>query len=146
MLRGDLSNHRSFAFGFRCEGSLLKYKDTGLKDKVLNLFSGKTHRAELNQDVLSLMNYIYWNTEYTVILVIDDDHYTEEAKTFLSDLPFNQVCNIKSVSEITMMLNTGELSYYIDDNDESRYLVQSRYAITSKDLNIILKRQYGRLT
>ena len=146
MLRGDISNQRSYTFGFRCEGNLLKYKDNSLKDKFFNLFSGKTHRAEVNEDILSLMRYIYWNTEYTVFLVIDNENYTKEAQEYLADFPFNQVLNVKSISQVTMMLNTGELNYYIDDNDYSRYEVQSKYAITSKELNTMLKRHYGRLT
>ena len=146
MLRGNISNQRTFAFGFRCEGSLLKYKDNNLADKVLNWVNGKTHRAEVDEKIYSLMNYIFWNTEYTVFLVINDENYTEEAKEFLDDFPFNQVLNVRSVSQITSMLYTGELNYYIDDNDQSRYEVQSKYAITSQELNTILKRKYGRLT
>lgn len=146
MLRGNISNQRTFAFGFRCEGSLLKYKDNNLADKVLNWVNGKTHRAEVDEKIYSLMNYIFWNTEYTVFLVINDENYTEEAKEFLDDFPFNQVLNVRSVSHITSMLYTGELNYYIDDNDQSRYEVQSKYAITSQELNTILKRKYGRLT
>lgn len=146
MLRGNISNQRTFAFGFRCEGSLLKYKDNNLADKVLNWVNGKTHRAEVDEKIYSLMNYIFWNTEYTVFLVINDENYTEEAKEFLDDFPFNQVLNVRSVSQITSMLYTGELNYYIDDNDQSRYEVQSKYAITSQELNTILKRRYGRLT
>ena len=146
MLRGNISNQRTFAFGFRCEGSLLKYKDNNLADKVLNWVNGKNHRAEVDEKIYSLMNYIFWNTEYTVFLVINDENYTDEAKEFLDDFPFNQVLNVRSVSQITSMLYTGELNYYIDDNDQSRYEVQSKYAITSKELNTILKRRYGRLT
>lgn len=146
MMHGDISNHRSFSFGFRCEGSLLKYKDGGIKDTILNFFSGKTHRSEVNETILSLMNYLYWNTEYTVMLVIDDKNFTDEAKEFLDNFPYNQVINIQSPSQITRMLLTGEMTYYIDDNDRSRYEVQHRYAITSSELNAILKRDYGRLT
>lgn len=146
MKNGDISNQRSFAFGFRCEGSLLQYQEDGLKNKVLNLFSGKTHRAKVNETILSIMNYLYWNTEYTVMLVIDDENFTDEAKEFLEEFPYNQVVNVKSISQVTMMLNTGEMNYYIDDNDQSRYKVQSKYAITSQEFNTLLKRHYGRLT
>lgn len=145
MLRGDISNQRSLVFGFRCEGTLLKYKDDNLIDKALNLIIGKSHRAEVDKDVLSMMNYIYWNTEYTVLLVIDKENYTEEAKVFLEELPYNQVALIlNSVNEVTMMLNTGEMTYYIDNTDSSRYKVQSKYAIPLSDLNTILKKNYGR--
>lgn len=147
MLHGNISNQRSYMFGFRCENSLFTYKDNNVADKFLNFFVGKTHRADIDRSVLALMKYIYWNTEYTIMLVIDDKNYTEEAKDVLNDLPFNQVLNIRSVSEVAMMLLTGEMTYYVDNCEQSRYKVQSKYAITSKDLEKMLRqRDYGRLT
>lgn len=146
MLHGDISNQRSFMIGFRCEGSLLKYRDSHLGHKILNLVSGKFRRAEVDPEVLSLMRYLYWNTEYTVMLIIDDENYTDEAKEYLENFPYNQVANIKSISEVTMMLNTGEMSYYIDNNDTTRYKVQNRHAMTLQEFNSELRRNYGRLT
>lgn len=147
MKHNDISNQRSYCFGFRCEGSLFKYRDHSFTDKFLNIFGGKLHRAEINPVILSIMKYIYWNTEYTVMLVIDEVNYTEEAKEVLEDLPFNQVATVlRNISEVTMMLNTGEMSYYIDDNDESRYKVQSKYAVTSQEFNTLLRKNFGRLT
>lgn len=91
------------------------------------------------------MNYIYWNTPYTVMLVIDENNYTNKAKKFLEDFPFNQVATIiKNVSEITMMLNTGEMTYYVDDDPISRGYVSSTYAVDSDSINSILKRRVKR--
>lgn len=145
MLHGDISNHRSFVIGFRCENSLLHYKDDTLMDKVKNSIKGKTKRAEVDQKVYSLMSYLYWNTEYTVMLVIDEKNYTDEAKEYLSDFPFNQVATvIKNVSEITMMLNTGELTYFVSDDILDRQAVNNRYAIDTDTFNNILKRRVRR--
>ena len=145
MLNGDISNHRSFVIGFRCENSLLHYKDDTLMDKVKNSIKGKTKRAEVDQKVYSLMSYLYWNTEYTVMLVIDEKNYTDEAKEYLSDFPFNQVATvIKNVSEITMMLNMGELTYFVSDDILDRQAVNSRYAIDTDTFNNILKRRVRR--
>lgn len=145
MLYGDISNHRSFVIGFRCENSLLHYKDDTLMDKVKNSIKGKTKRAEVDQKVYSLMSYLYWNTEYTVMLVIDEKNYTDEAKEYLSDFPFNQVATvIKNVSEITMMLNTGELTYFVSDDILDRQAVNNRYAIDTDTFNNILKRRVRR--
>lgn len=145
MLHGDISNHRSFVIGFRCENSLLHYKDDTLMDKVKNSIKGKTKRAEVDQKVYSLMSYLYWNTEYTVMLVIDEKNYTDEAKEYLSDFPFNQVAMvIKNVSEITMMLNTGELTYFVSDDILDRQAVNNRYAIDTDTFNNILKRRVRR--
>ena len=145
MLHGDISNQRSFVIGVRCENNLLHYKDKSIVDKIANTFIGKTARAEVDQKVYSLMSYIYWNTEYTVILIIDDENYTEEAKKFLEDFPFNQVGTIiKNISEVTMMLNTGELTYYVSDDILDRQSVNSKYAVSVDEFNTILKRRVKR--
>lgn len=141
MLHGDISNHRSFVIGFRCEGSFIKYKRDSPLDLLSNAIFGKTHNASVNQDILSLMNYIYFDTEYTVMLVIDSKNYTNEAKRFLGDFPFNQVANIiNSISEVTMMLNTGAMDYYVSDDEKDLSLVNSRYAMTSQAFNTLLRR------
>lgn len=145
MLHGNISNQRSFVIGFRCENSLLQYKDDTLMDKVKNSVVGKTKRAEVDQKVYSLMNYLYWNTEYTVMLIIDEKNYTKEAEEFLADFPFNQVATvIKNISEVTMMLNTGELTYYVSDDIIDRQSVNSRFAVDTDTFNTILKRRVKR--
>lgn len=145
MLHGDISNQRSFVIGFRCENSLLHYRDESLKDKLINSFAGRTKRAEVDQKVYSLMNYLYWNTEYTVMLVIDEKNYTKEAQEYLADFPFNQVATvIKNVSEVTMMLNTGELTYFVSDDILDRQSVNSKYAVDTDTFNTILKRRVKR--
>ena len=114
-------------------------------DKVMNGVKGKTKRAEVDQKVYSLMSYLYWNTEYTVMLIIDEKNYTEEAKEYLADFPFNQVATvIKNVSEVTMMLNTGELTYFVSDDILDRNSVNSRYAVDTDSFNTILKRRVRR--
>lgn len=145
MQHGDISNERNFVIGFRCEGTLLEYQDKSPSDRLLNIIQGKTKRAKVNQKIYSLMNYIYWNTPYTVMLVIEEENYTQEAKKVLDDFPFNQVATIiKNVSEITMMLNTGEMSFYVDEDPVSRGYVSSQYAVSSDELNTVLKRRVKR--
>lgn len=142
MLHNDISNQRSFVIGFRCENSLLKYKDKSFIDIIANALKGKTARAEVNEKVLSAMKYIYYSTEYTVVLVIDDKNYTDEAKRYLDDFPFNAVVNVlKNVSEVTMMLNTGELTYYVSDDILDRQSVNSEYAVSVDTFNTILRRK-----
>lgn len=145
MKHGDISNHRSFVIGFRCENSLLHYREDTLADKVKNSLKGKTKRAVVNQKVYSLMSYLYWNTEYTVMLIIDEKNYTDEAKNYLSDFPFNQVATvIKNVSEVTMMLNTGLLTYFVSEDILDRQAINSRYAVDTDTFNTILKRRVRR--
>jgi len=145
MLHGDISNEQSFVIGFRVEGSLLHYRDRNFIDFIANAVRGKTRRAEVDKGVYSLMQYLYWNTEYTVVLVIDDKNYTEEAKKYFEDFPFNRVENIlKSISEVTMMLNTGALTYYVSNDIIDRQRVNSKYAVSVEEFNTILKRRVKR--
>lgn len=146
MLRGDISNQQSYVIGFRCENSLLYFKDDNIKDKIANTIKGKFNRAEINDSVYSLMQYIYWNTEYTIVLIIDEENYTKEAREYLADFPFNRVGTvIKSISEVTMMLNTGLLTYYVSDDILDRQSVNSKYAVDTKTFNSMLKRRIKRI-
>lgn len=144
MLHGDISNKQSFVIGFRCENSLLKYKDKKVTDKLLNVVKGKTSRAVVDPKVKSLMDYIYWNTEYTIVLIIDKDNYTKEAESFLLDYPYNRVYQVSSVSEITMMLLTGDLTYFVSEDMLDRRRVNNKYAVDVDTFNSILKRRVKR--
>lgn len=144
MLHGDISNQRSFVIGVRCEDCLLKFKNKGVKDKFLNLLKGKSHNAEVDRRVLSLMRYIYENTDYTVSLVVDKENYTDELRDALEELnvPYNQVgLVLTNISEVTMMLNTGELSLYVDSCYNRRALVNSQYAVDVDTFNTMLRRK-----
>ena len=145
MQHNDISNHRGYVIGVRCEDCLLKIKDKGVKNKVLNLLKGKLKRAEVNKEVLSLMSYIYWNTEMSVHLIVDKDNYSKELEEFLADFPCNQIgVVITNISEVTMMLNTGLLTYFVTDSMIEKSLVNSKYAVTVDEFNTILKRQVNR--
>lgn len=147
MLHGDISNQRSFIIGVRCEDCLLKFKKKGVKDKFFNLLKGKAHNAGVDMQVLSLMRYIYENTEYTVSLIVDKENYTDELKDTLEEMniPYNQVgLVLTSISEVTMMLNTGELSIYVDSCYNRRALVNSKYAVSVEEFNTMLRRKVKR--
>lgn len=148
MLHGDISNQRSFVIGIRCEDCLLKFKNKSVKDKVLNIFKGKVHNAELNKQVLSLMRYVYENTDYTVCLIVDKQNYTKELQQFLEDtqIPYNQVgLVLTSINEIGMMLNTGELTIYIDLDYNRLALVNNKYAVDVDTFNSMLRRKVNHL-
>lgn len=145
MKNGDISNERGYCIGIRCEDFFFEYKDDNIIDKALNLIQGKTHRAVINKEVRSLMNYIYWNTEMTILLIIDDENYTKDFKNSVDDLPFNQVGQVfTSIAEVTMMLNVGDLTYYVDNDIIRRQSVNSKYAVSLEQMNTIIKRKVKR--
>ena len=136
MLHNDISNERGAVIGVRCENTLFK-----IKDSIIPMpFSYKLKHAEVDKQVLSLIKYLFWETEMTVMLVIDDEHYTDKVSQFLDDYPFGQICNIKSLSEVTMMLNVGDLSYFVDNDKIELHNLNSRYAVDFMTFDSMLKR------
>ena len=141
MKHGELSNTVGYSFGFRCEDFLIHFKDTTLLDKAFNALFDKAKRAEVDEEVLSFMEYLYRNTEYTVDLVVDRDNYTPELKKLLDEMPFNRVVLVDKPSQITTRLMMGDLTYYVDDNAERRSLVNSPHTRTLEELAREIKRR-----
>lgn len=140
MFRGDISNHQSFSIGVRCENTLFDLESMSKFKKVISRVKSPILLAEMNEDVLGLLNHIYWETEYTVSLVIDDSHYTDKVAEMLDNLPYNSIINVRNISEVTMLLNTGSLSYFVTNDKIDKQTVNSRYAVTVQEFNTILKR------
>lgn len=143
MLHGDISNHRSFIIGFRCENCLIRYRNTSLKDKLMNVVKGKNHNAVLDIRVLTLIRYLYERTDYTVSLIVKQENYTDELKEFLNEMnvPYNQIGNIiKHESEISMMLNVGEIDYYVDTDEARLSLIGNKFAMNLEDFKKLLGR------
>ena len=141
MKSGDLSNQAGFTIGFRCVDFLVKYKESTFTDKILNAVLGKTKRAEIDESVRSYMEYLYRNTDYNVDLIIEKKDYTEELKRLVDDMPFNRVVLVDKLSQISTRLLVGDLSLYVDDDDYSRSLVNSQYAISFSQLNDYIRRR-----
>ena len=141
MKHGELSNTVGYSFGFRCEDFLIHFKETTLLDKAFNALFDKAKRAEVNEEVLSFMEYLYRNTEYTVDLVVDRENYTPELKKLLDDMPFNRVVLVDKPSQITTRLMIGDLTYYVDDSAERRSLVNSPHTRTLHELAREIKRK-----
>lgn len=141
MKHGELSNTVGYSFGFRCEDFLIHFKESTLLDKAFNALFDKARRAEVNEEVLSFMEYLYRNTEYTVDLVVDRENYTPELKKLLDDMPFNRVVLVDKFSQITTRLMIGDLTYYVDDSDERRSLVNSPHTRTLIELAQEIKRK-----
>ena len=59
---------------------------------------------------------------------------------YIDNFPFGQIYNIKSLSEVTMMLNTGDLSYFIDNDKIELHNLNSKYAKDFDTFNGMIKR------
>lgn len=130
MKHNDLSNRQGAVFGVRCDDFLIKYKEEGLFNHIANFIVSKELRAEIDEQVLYFLNYIFRETEYTVDLIVSEDKYTEKLKDILEQLPFSRVYVAKKPTQISSRLLCGELTYYVDDSAERRSLINSSSAIT----------------
>ena len=134
MKNGELSNTIGYSFGFRCEDFLIHFKTTSIVDKAYNALFDKTKRAEVNEEVCSIMEYLYRNTEYTVDVIVERKNYTSHMKELLDELPFNRVVLIDDLSQVTTRLMIGDLTYYIDDDPSRRSLVNSPHTRSIDEL------------
>ena len=141
MKNGDLANNVSYVIAFRCDDSLVKIKTEGFKNKVLNTLLGATSRAEINESYVNAMEHLYRNTEYTVDLVILREKYTADMKRLIEDLPFSRVVLIDKESQISQRLLVGDITLYVDENEERRSLVNSQYAIPLSRLSEFIRRK-----
>ena len=141
MLHGDISNTVGYTIAFRCEDCLVKYKTEGIANKILNAIVGKVARAEIDPVYKSTMEYLYRHTEYVVDLVILRENYTADMKELLQDLPFSRIIVIEKDSQISQRLLIGDITFYVDEDDYRRSLINSRYAFPINRLSDFIRRR-----
>jgi hypothetical protein len=125
----NISNRVAPNIAFRVEDFLLEYKDKTILDDLSNLLTGKLYRAEKNKLVISTLYKILQHTDYTADLVMLKRNASDRVKERLDDLPFSNLILVEDVDEITLMLNTGRIKYYVDKKERlSR--INNEYAIS----------------
>lgn len=140
MKNGDISNIVGTTIAFQCMGTLLEYKDMGLKNKVLNILFGKEKRAVINEKVRSVMEYIYRSTDMTIDIVIFEKDYSKDLENYLIDnFMFSRILLAPRPSNIGSRLLTGDITYYVDEDAYTRSLVNSRFAIPFDKLSNVVK-------
>lgn len=130
MKKGDISNQQNSVIGVRFDDNLIKQKTVlGLKVSY-----------EVDDNLLELMRYIYRRTDYTVVLYVVSDSSYKAVKQFENEFPY-EIVKVGSEAEITRALLTGNLTYYIDNDDYRRSLINSEYALSCEEFNTILRRK-----
>lgn len=134
MLHGDLSNCAGETLAFRCEDCILKVKDT-LLNNIKGKFTSKYSSAKIDPLYQRVLEHYFRNTNYSVDIVINKENYTDKVKHLLDDnLMFSRLVIINKDTEISTRLVTGDITYYIDDDDNRRSVVSNKYAVTLKEL------------
>lgn len=140
MKHGDISNQSGFTIGIRVDGTLVKSKGNPVLNAVDKILKNGISR-DVDESALRLVQYIYRRTDYTVVLICDGSDKYESVIAGMKDFfPF-EVRYVSGLSEISRDLLTGDMTYYVDNNDYRRGLVNSEYAVNISKFNTILRRK-----
>lgn len=137
MLHGEISNELPLVIAFRFEGTVANLKTDKLNSFLRNKFKLKS-TFELNRDVISIIERIYYRTEYTVDLVVERDNYDTLSWIF-DNIPYSRIIVLDKPSQITARILMGDVSYYVDNVENNRNAINSRYAVDLKGLSSVLK-------
>lgn len=137
MKNGDISNQIPLVVAFRFEGTVANLKSSKFSTFLRNRFKVKT-TYDYNDDVLSVMERIYYRTEYTVDLVVERETY-DNCKWIFEDLPYSRIIVMDKLSQVTSRILMGDITYYVDNLESNRIKVNSKYAVDLKTLSSILK-------
>lgn len=146
MLHNNISNKKAPSMLFRVEDFLVKYKEITTIDKVLNKIMGKHKRAKLNSRVTGSIHALFRTTDFTVGLVCFEKEWTKYPKdlrdTIIFELPIEDIHLIGDYTEINSILDTGEYTYYVDDNIDNHSLVGHNRCATLNQINYLAKKGY----
>ena len=136
MRHGDLSNKGGIKIAFRVEDTLLKKSNTNPVAEFTRKFN-RMYSYEVDMSVLSIIHRLYVNTDYNLVMVIDNNNKDKKVvREVLRRVPFCEEVYVNStrLSEIEIQLLSKEWEYYIDDNDIRRSGISSSAAVSLKEL------------
>lgn len=140
MMHGDISNIVSSSFGFRLDGFLLNTCSpqftgmTGLINYLKSRF-GSVNDPLFNQQAVSVMSRISLKTEYSTPIIVDSTFVTKDVQELVDDnLPYSSVIIIEKQSDVTDLLNSGIITYYVDDSLDRISATNSPYAYTLNEV------------
>ena len=136
MLHGDLSNQAGVTIAFRCEDFLIEHKKSSIQS-IRKMLLGEFKYNKVNKEVFSIIEKLYRDTSYTVDLVVDEKLYPK-LKDIISDIPHSRTIKVSKPSQIAIKLITGDITYYVDDDDYRLSLINNRNAIKPDKLNNIV--------
>ena len=125
MKHGDISNQVKATIAFRVE-DLFNVKEDSALNRILTRFKS----GEINKNMYDFMYYLYRHTDMTVNLIIPKSLYKGKLKRQFDDMPFNRLLLITKETEIRQKLLTGEITFYVDNNEERRERMNSKFAVS----------------
>ena len=137
MKHGEISNQLPLVIAFRLEGTVANLKSSKISKFLRDKLKLKS-TFELNDNVIAIMERIYYRTEFTVDLVVERDTYDNCSWVF-DDLPFSRIIIMDKLSQITTRILMGDITYYVDNNANNRSQVNNSNAVDLKGLSAILK-------
>ena len=134
MKNGDISNKTLPTVLFRLEDTVLHEKSGSIKDKVVNLAIGKLNNSLLDVNVMSYIYKLARNTEYSVVLGVDSNSRFDVNTFGLNDF---EIKPLHDIQHIKFLLDSGLISYYLDENKERISVLSNDKAMSIDDFRHI---------
>lgn len=139
MLYNNLSRRQAPSLLIRVDNNLVRFREEGLKDKILNAIKGDYNRADVSDNLAKEIGLAFRYTDYRIDLVVLKKYASEDLIDYLDTLPIGELKIIDEPIEIANMLNAKEYLFYVDDNQDNCILVNHHACITTETLHQILK-------
>lgn len=139
MLHGDISNITNYSsIGIRIE-------DTILSPPNKNIFKADYNEPKVHKSGVKLSRFIFNRTPYTCDLVVSkewlDRYYGDKLYDLLEEIGvmYNDIHIIPFDKEVDILLRTGDLEMYVDENEERRNAIYGN-AYSISNLSDVLRR------
>lgn len=139
MLHGDISNITNYSsIGIRIE-------DTILSPPNKNIFKADYNKPKIEKSGVKLSRFIFNRTPYTCDLVVDkkwvERYYKNNLNSLLDEIGvmYNEIHIISFEKDVDILLRTGDLEMYVDENKERRNAIYGN-AYSISGISDILRR------
>ena len=140
MLYNDLSNRGAETIAFRVENCLLHYKEEGLRNKTLNILKGRNERAEIDEEMLRRLIYVYKKTDYNIALVVAEEYYRGLEEFLIKHgVPFSELIVTRKPVDIAIRLNVRDILYYVDNDVKRMYAIGNVNCILPSAFDLIVR-------
>ena len=134
MKNGDISNQTLPVVLVRLEDTILHEQNKTVKDKIQNLIVGKLNNSLVDVGSIAYLMRLARETEYSVILGVAKDKKVSPS-TF--DLTQFYIKPLHGIDHIKILLESGTIDYYLDENKERISLLSDNRAMSIDDFRHI---------
>ena len=134
MKNGDISNRGGIVVAISCKGTLAVPSEKNILSKIL-----KKEKYTLNTDAVNLVDYIFRYTDMQVVCVAKKTDVSCLGP--IGDLPIDKIIYIKDNKDVHDLINSGRVSYYIDNHLDKFGLSIPKFSYSISDFRSIIRKR-----